>query len=115
MEFVLAKALDHLQPGTPKLAAVDLDRAGDQHLADTAAARGQNYWVVLGMARTPIVSAAPTRRRMASRRRAGPIPLPCHRRLIARRPSGATGTGSGMLRRTLPVAASRSLEPAARL
>ena len=51
MEFVLAKALDHLEPGTPRLAAVDLDRAGDQHLADTAAARGQNHRVVLGAER----------------------------------------------------------------
>ena len=28
----LAKALDHVQPGAPGLAAFDFDRAGDQHL-----------------------------------------------------------------------------------
>src|ERR1700730_18556999 len=48
MELRLAKALDHLQPGAPRFAAVDFDRAGDQHLADPAAAGGHDDWVVLG-------------------------------------------------------------------
>jgi hypothetical protein len=46
-----AKARDHLQPGTPGLAAVDFDCVGDQHLADPAAARGHNDRVVLGASR----------------------------------------------------------------
>ena len=48
MKFLLAKALDHLEPGAPWLAAVDFDRAGDQHLADPAAAGGHDDRVVLG-------------------------------------------------------------------
>ena len=40
MEFRPAKALDDLEPGPPELAAVDFDRAGDQHLANPAAAGG---------------------------------------------------------------------------
>src|SRR5207253_7108101 len=51
MEFLLTKALDYLQPGTPWLAAVDFDRAGDQHLADPAAAGGHDDRVVLGAER----------------------------------------------------------------
>ena len=48
---MLAKALDHLEPGAPGLAAVDFDRAGDQHLADPAAAGGHDDRVVLGAER----------------------------------------------------------------
>jgi hypothetical protein len=51
MEFLLAKALDHLEPGTAGLAAVDFDRAGDQHLADPAAAGGQHDRIVFGAER----------------------------------------------------------------
>src|SRR6516225_9472580 len=51
MDLMLAKALDHLQPGTPWLAAVDFDRAGDQHLADPAAPPRHNDRVVLGAER----------------------------------------------------------------
>src|ERR1700680_5216433 len=42
MKFLLAKSLDHFEPGAPWLAAVDLDRAGDQHLADPATAGGHD-------------------------------------------------------------------------
>src|SRR5689334_21254960 len=48
VDLLLAKALDHLQPGASRLAAVDFDRASDQHLADRTAARGYNDRVVLG-------------------------------------------------------------------
>ena len=51
MELLLAKALDHLEPGPPRPAIVDFDRAGDQHLADPAAAGGQDDRVVLGAER----------------------------------------------------------------
>src|SRR5256885_1430293 len=43
VKFRLAKALDHLEPGAPRVAAVDFDRAGDQHLADPAAAGGPGH------------------------------------------------------------------------
>jgi hypothetical protein len=48
MKFLLAKAVDHLEPGAPWRAAVDFDGAGDQHLADPAAAGGHDDRVVLG-------------------------------------------------------------------
>src|SRR3989440_12779469 len=51
MDLPLAKPLDHLQADPSRLAAVDFDRAGDQHLADPAAARGHDDWVVLGAER----------------------------------------------------------------
>jgi hypothetical protein len=47
----VTKALDHLEPGAPWLAAIDFDRAGDQHLADPAAAGGHDDRVVLGAER----------------------------------------------------------------
>jgi hypothetical protein len=40
VDLVLAETLDHLQPGAARRAAVDFDRAGDQHLADPTAAAG---------------------------------------------------------------------------
>jgi hypothetical protein len=46
MEFLLAKALDHFSRAAPGLAAVDFDRACRQHLADPAAAGGQDDRVV---------------------------------------------------------------------
>jgi hypothetical protein len=48
MKFLLSKAVDHLEPGAPWRAAVDFDGAGDQHLADPAAAGGHDDRVVLG-------------------------------------------------------------------
>jgi len=51
VQFVLAEAVDHLQPGAPRCAAVDFDRAGDQHLADATAARRHDHRVVLGAER----------------------------------------------------------------
>src|SRR5262249_50899406 len=51
MQFLLAKALDHFEPGAPWLAVVDFDRAGDQHLADPAAAGGHDDRVILGAER----------------------------------------------------------------
>ena len=47
MDLVLAKVLDDLQPGAPRPAAVDLDRAGDQHLANPAAPRRCDNRVIL--------------------------------------------------------------------
>src|SRR5260370_35864662 len=49
MDLLLAKALD--QPGPPRLALIDFDRARDQHLADPAAARRYDDRVVLGAER----------------------------------------------------------------
>ena len=51
MEFRPAKALDHPEPGPSRRAAVDFNRAGDQHLADPAAAGGQDDRVVFGAER----------------------------------------------------------------
>jgi hypothetical protein len=54
VEFLFAKAFNPLQPGTPGLAAVDFDRAGDQHLADRAERRGSSrihFSVALGSTR----------------------------------------------------------------
>jgi hypothetical protein len=51
MKFLLAKALDHFEPGAPWLAAVHFHRAGDQHLADPAAAGGHDDRVVFGAER----------------------------------------------------------------
>jgi|307.fasta_scaffold27835_3 hypothetical protein len=51
MEFVPAKALDHVHTGTPGVAAVDFDRASHQHLADPAAARRRDNRVVPGAER----------------------------------------------------------------
>jgi hypothetical protein len=48
MEFRLAKALDHLQPGAAALATVDFNRADSQHLAYPAAATRPDNRVVLG-------------------------------------------------------------------
>src|SRR5260370_36186624 len=62
MEFLLAKALDHLEPGAPRLAAVDFDRAGDQYLADPAAAGGPDDRVVLGAKWNEIVCRPPPSR-----------------------------------------------------
>ena len=38
VDLALAEALDHLQPGPSPRAAIDFNRAGDQHLADPTAA-----------------------------------------------------------------------------
>src|SRR5271165_4187829 len=51
VDLLLAEALDHLQPSAPRRAAVNFDRAGDQHLADPTAACRQNDRVVLGAER----------------------------------------------------------------
>src|SRR6516162_9006528 len=51
VDLLFAKALDHFQPGAPRLAAIDFDRPGDQHLADPAAACRYDDQVVLGAER----------------------------------------------------------------
>jgi hypothetical protein len=51
MKCLLAKARDHLQLGASGLAAVDFDRAGEQHLANPAAAAGHDKGGVLGTER----------------------------------------------------------------
>jgi len=48
VDVVLAEALDHLQPGASRRAAVDFDRAGDQHFADATAPRRHDDGVALG-------------------------------------------------------------------
>ena len=47
----MTKTRRFIGPGAPWLAVVDFDRAGDQHLADPAAARGHDDRVVLGAKR----------------------------------------------------------------
>ena len=51
VDLVLAEALDDLQPGASRRAAVDFDRPCDQHLADPTAARWHDDRVVLGTER----------------------------------------------------------------
>src|SRR6516225_3273112 len=48
MDLLFAKTLDHFQSGAPRLAAIDFDCAGDQHLADPTAACRYGDRVVLG-------------------------------------------------------------------
>src|SRR5215469_8576890 len=48
VDLRLAKALDDLQAGAPRYAAVDFDRPGDQHLANPTATRGDDDRVILG-------------------------------------------------------------------
>ena len=66
MKFLLAKAVDHLEPGAPWRAAVDFDGAGDQHLLTGCGRRARRpgcSWVRNGM----IVSLASTRPLSGSR------------------------------------------------
>src|SRR6516164_6556279 len=51
VDLVLAEALDYLQPGASRRAAVDFDRPCDQHLADPTAPRWHDDRVVLGTKR----------------------------------------------------------------
>src|SRR5882672_3022359 len=51
VDLALAKALDHLEPGTPRLAAVDFDRAGDQHLSYASATPRHDDRIVLAAER----------------------------------------------------------------
>src|SRR5215469_10690528 len=51
VDLRLAKALDDLQAGAPRYAAVDFDRPGDQHLANPTAPRGDDDRVILGAER----------------------------------------------------------------
>src|SRR5690242_6141339 len=51
VDLVFAEALDHLEPGASRRAAVDFDRPCDQHLANPTAARWHDDRVVLGTER----------------------------------------------------------------
>src|SRR6516162_6901079 len=60
VDLVLAEALDYLQPGASRRAAVDFDRPCDQHLADPTAPRWHDDRVVLGTKRNGLSSASTT-------------------------------------------------------
>src|SRR5437016_7436026 len=51
MDLVLSEALDHLEPGAPRLAVIDFDRACDEHFADATATRRHDDRVLFGAER----------------------------------------------------------------
>src|SRR6266487_6414697 len=76
VDLLLAKALNHLEPGAPRLAAVDFDGAGDQHLADPAAACRHDDRVVLGTERNDrLIRLDEAAQRLALRIDHGPAQL----------------------------------------
>ena len=76
VDLLLAEALDHLQPGAAGGAAVDFDRAGDQHLADPAAAGRHDHGIVLGAERNDrLVGLDDAAQRLALRVDHGPAQL----------------------------------------